>query len=77
MADPQLLRVIAEALQLAPDQIGPDASSDIVEAWDSLGHLEVVLAVEHAFNVKFNTSEIAELVSVARLEEALCRRDAQ
>ncbi|BAZ25056.1 hypothetical protein NIES4073_59600 [Kalymmatonema gypsitolerans NIES-4073] len=72
----KLIQIIAEALEIAPEAITPEASSDTIEAWDSLKHLEVVLNVERSYNVKFKTSEIAELVSVARLEDALRQHNA-
>ncbi|KYC40120.1 hypothetical protein WA1_29695 [Scytonema hofmannii PCC 7110] len=76
MYDSKLRQAIAEALEIAPEAIASDASSDTIEAWDSLKHLEVVLNIERSYNVKFKTSEIAELVSVARLEDALRQHNA-
>lgn len=45
-----------------------------VEAWDSVIHLNLILAIEAAFGIEFATSEIPELVSVgmirARVQQA-------
>ncbi len=65
--------LVAQALQVPLEEVTGDAGSDTLEAWDSLGHLEVVLAVEQATKVKFSTQEIPQLTSLAKLEEALDR----
>lgn len=71
MSESKLIQTIAEALELPPDKITSQTSSDNIEAWDSLKHLDIVLNVERTYNVKFKTSEISELVSVERIEQAL------
>lgn len=76
MVDGQLCGVIAEALGLTAGAITAEATTKSVPAWDSLGHLKVILAVEAAYKVKFSTTEIRELVSVERLHQELERRNA-
>lgn len=71
MSESKLIQTIAEALELPPEKITSKTSSDNIEAWDSLKHLDIVLNVERTYNVKFKTSEISELVSVERIEQAL------
>lgn len=71
MSESKLIQTIAEALELLPEKITSQTSSDNIEAWDSLKHLDIVLNVERTYNVKFKTSEISELVSVERIEQAL------
>jgi len=66
-------KIVAQALELPLDQVPPDASSDTLEAWDSLRHLDIVMAIEAATNIRFGTSEIVELTSIAKIEEALAR----
>ncbi len=75
MSQSKLAQTIAEALEIPPEEITPKASSTTLEAWDSLKHLDVILKVEQTYGVKFKTAEIAELVSVACLEEALRQRN--
>lgn len=71
MSYEKLIDTIAEALEVPPEVITKDASSDTIESWDSLKHLDVVLNIERNYNVKFKTSEITKLVSVANIESAL------
>jgi acyl carrier protein len=76
MSQHNLTQIIAETLELPPEAVTADSSSDTVEAWDSLKHLDVILAVEQTYKVKFKMAEIAHLVSVAQLEEALRQHNA-
>jgi len=64
-------QIVAETLKLPPDDVGDDASSDSLEAWDSLGHLDVIQAIEAATGVKFSMTEIPELTSVEKIDAAL------
>lgn len=43
-------------------------------AWDSVGHIDLVLAVEAAFGVAFASYEIPELASVAQIVRAVEQR---
>ena len=54
-------------------QVQPESSPDTIPNWDSLQHLNLVLAAEQEFNVQFSPEEIEQLLSVelvaALLEE--------
>lgn len=67
----RLIAVIAEELDVAPETLDVTSSMETVEAWDSLGHLNVVLAVEEAFGVRFPPQLIPRLGSVAALAEGI------
>ena len=69
-----LRKLVAETLQLPLDQVPADASSETLEAWDSLRHLDIILAVEATTKIRFPTAEIVELTSLDKLEAALVRR---
>jgi acyl carrier protein len=63
--------LVADVLQMPVDELPEDANADDLEAWDSLKHLDIVLALEEKTGVKFQTDEIPQLTSLARLEAAL------
>ena len=69
----RLRELIAESLALSVDEVPADASSDTVEAWDSLAHIDIVQAVEEASGVRFTIEEIPELTSVDQLAAAVDR----
>lgn len=61
--DAELRRVVAAVLGLAPAQVGPETSKDTVGAWDSLRHMNLILALEEAFGVTIPDEEAAHLTS--------------
>jgi acyl carrier protein len=42
----------------------PESSPDNITSWDSLQHLNLVLALEQEFQVQFSPEEIEEILSV-------------
>jgi acyl carrier protein len=66
-----LRKIVADALQLPLDSVPADASSESLEGWDSLRHLDIVMAVESATNITFPTAEIVNLTSLDQLDAAL------
>jgi acyl carrier protein len=45
-----------------------DLTANDVESWDSLTHINLIVAVEKEFRVRFKTSEVAGLKNVGELE---------
>lgn len=51
--------------------IRADDSPQTIGEWDSVRHLQLMLALEEAFGIQFDASELATLGSVAVIEERL------
>ena len=45
-----------------------------VSGWNSLAHIELLVALQAAFRMKFNTGEIASLKNVGELADTIARR---
>lgn len=69
----QLLRTAAEVLGLEPDRVVPELCAEECDAWDSFGHLNLVLAVEEAFGVRLPSEVVPELRDLAGIEGAVRR----
>ncbi|MGK2940028.1 MAG: acyl carrier protein [Solirubrobacteraceae bacterium] len=63
----RLRETLASVLELDVAEITDDTSPDTVEAWDSLAHLNLILAIEQEFDVTIPDEEAAELSSLALL----------
>lgn len=63
--------VMGKVLQMPPQDISVDASRETLAAWDSLKHMNLILALEDEFGVEFNDQEIAGINSLNLLLEAL------
>lgn len=69
----RLLGVLESVLGPQARQLGDDHGPGSVPGWDSVAHLNVVLAVEEEFGVSFDTADIPRLRTVgaflARLQQ--------
>ena len=54
---------MARVLEVPIDRIDDDASPDTIDNWDSLRHMNLVMALEEEFGVQFSTDEIIELLN--------------
>lgn len=72
--DSKLRTVLAEVLGIPPESIDERTSPDTEAAWDSLRHMNLVFALEDAFDVRFSDDDIANLTSVPGIEAALRAR---
>ena len=66
--------IAADILEVPPSQIGPCASPETIANWDSVRHLNLVLAYEQEFDVQFEPEEIDELKSIAHIREVLAAK---
>lgn len=63
----QLKVLLAAAFQLTPTDIRENLSFGDLPQWDSMGHMEVMLALEERFGVEITADTIAELISFAEI----------
>jgi acyl carrier protein len=59
----KLKNVLADVFKIEAKTIGEDTSVDIVEKWDSLNHLNLVLALEEAFDISFTEEQTTEILN--------------
>ena len=59
----KLHETLSAVLGVPADQINDDTSPDNVAAWDSVMHLNLVLALEEAFGTSFTPEETLEMTS--------------
>lgn len=69
--------LVAEALARPRSDIPPDGSIHTIPAWDSLGHVRVLLAVESAIGRPLPSDRIATLASVADIAAILADNGAR
>lgn len=75
---PSSLRdLIADTLEIAPEEVTPELSTESVGSWDSFRHLQLILGIEGEYGVQFDPQQIPELTSVAKVQAALAQKGAQ
>lgn len=56
--------IAADIFHVPEANLGPASSPDTIETWDSIQHLNMVLALEQEFNLQFTPEEIEEMLSL-------------
>jgi len=60
----QLQEIFCDTLDIANIALEQTTTSDDIEEWDSLSHIQLVVAIEKYFGVKFTSEEILEWQNV-------------
>ncbi len=55
-------------------EINDTTTADDIEAWDSLTHVQLIVAVEEKFGVKFSTVEVMKLKNVGEFIKLIDRK---
>ena len=66
-----LKRTLAAVLGVPESSIGDDTSMDTVAAWDSLKHLNLVLALEEQFGISLTEEQSFEILSYPLVKAVL------
>jgi acyl carrier protein len=64
-------QIISDVLDLPDVQLTRETTAEEVEGWDSLNHINIILAVEQHFGIKVRTAEIEELRNVGELVDVV------
>ncbi len=72
--DEKIHHTLSAVLGLSVDQINDDTSPDNVTAWDSVMHLNLVLALEEAFGALFTPEDILLMNSCRAIRQVLSDR---
>jgi acyl carrier protein len=67
----QVRAVVSKVLGIPEDTVTADSSPETVEAWDSLKHMNLVLALEEEFGIRFPDETIVSMLSVGLIEAAV------
>jgi acyl carrier protein len=62
---------LAKALKADPSTIADNAAQMDLAAWDSVRHMNVILALENDFGIEFEDAELPTLTSVPLMVAAI------
>jgi len=59
----KLKQVLSRVFSVSLDMITDNASPDTIENWDSVRHMNLVLALEEEFDFEFTDDQVVEILS--------------
>lgn len=54
--------------------VGETTTADDIEEWDSLEHINLVIAVEKRFGIKFTMGEVTSMKNVGEMVDIIMKR---
>jgi len=63
----QVRQLVSDIFAVPMELVEEDSSPETIGAWDSMQHLNLVLAVEEKFNVRFSPEEMEQMRGVRQI----------
>lgn len=60
-------KVFGDLFEMEEEALDNSLTMDDVEEWDSLMHIQLVLALEKEFGIKFTTQQIVDMKSIGEI----------
>jgi len=75
----RLTKVFTTVFDNMSIEISPELTADDVDEWDSLSHINLMIAIELEFGIEFDQSEIQNFANVgelmASIKDKLAKKD--
>lgn len=73
----RLSQTVAEVLGVSPEVLSEESSPDTISSWDSLGHLNLVIALEEEFGIRLSSDNVLAMRSVSSIRRILHQSGAE
>ncbi|MDA9806277.1 acyl carrier protein [Alphaproteobacteria bacterium] len=67
----KILEELAQLLKMDVAELNETSGMDNIEAWDSLKHMNIIIAFEEEYKIVFEDDEIGEITTVRMLYEVI------
>lgn len=67
----QLNEIFEDVIDEGPVNLAETTRSGDIEGWDSLTHIQLIVAIEKAMNVKFTSEEIISWKNVGEMVDCI------
>ncbi|GCE07384.1 acyl carrier protein [Dictyobacter aurantiacus] len=71
MSQTQLIKIAAQVFQVPEASLSMETGMGDIDAWDSLGHLRLMMEIEQEYGVRFSTEQLRLLTSLSEIQQAL------
>lgn len=75
MLQASLTAVFAEALAIDEAAVHDDLAFNTIPEWDSVAHMNLIAALEQAYDIMMETDDVIDLSSVAKARQILGKYD--
>lgn len=69
-----VLGQMASVFGLSMSDIPENAAPGVIENWDSLRHMQLIVALEEAFKIRFADHELNMLIGVPQIVETVSKK---
>jgi len=67
----RILKLISQIMEVDVDSLDENSSSDNIDNWDSLRHMNLIVAIEEEFDIELTDEQIVEIKGYKDLFEIL------
>jgi acyl carrier protein len=67
----RIKNVMSSVFELPVEQINENSSPDTIGSWDSLKHMNLIVALEEEFGMEFSDDEILEMMNYKLIKNIL------
>ena len=71
----KLKQILSNLFELEEDEITDESSIHSIENWDSLKHINMIIAIEEEFGISIDEEEMVEMTSFVDIKRILRDRD--
>ena len=70
----RIKNVMSAVFEIPEEQIKNDSSPDTIGSWDSLRHMNLIVALEDEFKVELTDDEILDMMNYKSIESIIIRK---
>ncbi len=67
----KLKKVIADIFDVGENTINEESSNTTIDMWDSIHQMNLIFAIEEAFDIHLSDEEVVQLISVKEIKRIL------
>lgn len=65
---PEIIEIVADVLEMSPDELSGESGPEAMEQWDSVSSLRILVQVERHFGIRLVLDQYRRARTVADLE---------
>jgi acyl carrier protein len=67
-------QIFQDLFKISPETIKDESTMADIELWDSLKHMELIVAIEQKFEIELTFEEISEMQSIGAIRRIISTR---